>query len=172
MSVYTPGEARIRIDYCNAAIKRSQPDGTFWSMEDADAAFGRWLAAHDAEVSARALNDAADAINRDFQNLPSWDASWKAGERDQSWMNASTRTTIDTIDWLHARASSVLAAAGVTQPEPEYEYRCKLDSIRPDDFHEWVEVDEAHQCPGTKERRVIKAGDWEPVPNQQDGSDE
>ena len=60
----------------------------------------------------------------------------------------------------------VLAAAGVTQPEPEYEYRCKLDSIRPDDFHEWVEVDEAHQCPGTKERRVIKAGDWEPVPNQ------
>ena len=67
-------------------------------------------------------------------------------------------------EWATHRAEAVLAAAGVTQPEPEYEYRCKLDSIHPDVVHEWVEVDEAHHCTGTKERRV-KAGAWEPAPN-------
>ena len=64
----------------------------------------------------------------------------------------------------------VLAAAGAAKPEPKYEYRCKLNSIHPDDFREWVEVDEAHQCPGTKERRV-KAGAWEPVPDQSNRSE-
>lgn len=52
MSEYTPTEARICIDFCNAATKRAQADGSFMSMEEADAAFSRWLAAHDAEVRA------------------------------------------------------------------------------------------------------------------------
>lgn len=52
VSEYTPTEARICIDFCNAAIKRPAPDGSLMSMEEADAAFSRWLAAHDAEVRA------------------------------------------------------------------------------------------------------------------------
>lgn len=68
--------------------------------------------------------------------------------------------------WLAAHDAEVLTAAGVTQPEPEYEYRCVHPSpdvtvvVRSNDW-------EAHsrKCPGVIERR-IKAGDWEPVPNQ------
>lgn len=67
MSDYTPSEARICIDYCNAAIRRPAPDGSFMSMEDAHDAFDRWLAAHDAEIAAKALEDAAKEI-RDFHS--------------------------------------------------------------------------------------------------------
>lgn len=52
MTDYTTTEARICIDFCNAAVKRAAPDGSFMSMEDADAAFTCWLAAHDAEKRA------------------------------------------------------------------------------------------------------------------------
>lgn len=57
MSEYTPSEARICIDFCNAAMKRSRPDGTFMSMEEADAAFTRWLAEHDRQVAERAWDE-------------------------------------------------------------------------------------------------------------------
>lgn len=57
MSEYIPTEARICIDFCNAATKRAQADGSFMSMEDADAAFSRWLAAHDAEMRAENVTE-------------------------------------------------------------------------------------------------------------------
>lgn len=63
-----------------------------------------------AEAAAEALESAADHINRDFQYLPSWGAAWKAGERTRDWEIGCTRTLIDTIDWLRARAASVRAA--------------------------------------------------------------
>lgn len=44
IDAYVPSEARVSIDYCNAAVKRSRPDGSFMSMEEADAAFTRFLA--------------------------------------------------------------------------------------------------------------------------------
>ena len=54
MNEYTPSEARICIDFCNAAVKRPSTDGTFMSMEEADAAFTRWLVEHDRLVAERA----------------------------------------------------------------------------------------------------------------------
>lgn len=56
---YTPSEARVCIDFCKAAMKRRQPDGSFMDMEDADAAFSRFIA----QVRAEALRDA----HADFQ---------------------------------------------------------------------------------------------------------
>lgn len=44
MADYTPSTARVCIDFCNAAIQRRQPDGSFMTMEEADAAFDRWMA--------------------------------------------------------------------------------------------------------------------------------
>ena len=38
-----PSEARVCIDFCNAATKRRRPDGSFMSMEEADAAFSRFI---------------------------------------------------------------------------------------------------------------------------------
>lgn len=64
-----------------------------------------------AEGAAEALESAADHINRDFQHLPSWDAAWEAGERTRDWEIGCTRTLIDTVDWLRARAASVRADA-------------------------------------------------------------
>lgn len=64
-----------------------------------------------AEGAAEALESAADRINRDFQHLPSWDAAWEAGERTRDWEIGCTRTLIDTVDWLRARAASVRADA-------------------------------------------------------------
>lgn len=54
---YTPTEARVCVDFCNAAIQRRQPDGSFMSMEEADAAFSRWLAEHDRQVAERAWDE-------------------------------------------------------------------------------------------------------------------
>lgn len=62
-----------------------------------------------AEAGAKALERAADAINKDFQSLPSWDATYKAGERTEDWENGCTRTLVDTMDWLRARAASIRA---------------------------------------------------------------
>lgn len=68
MSDYTPTEARVCIDFCNAAVKRRQPDGSFMDMEEADAAFSRWLAAHDEAVRQeereRTINEAQDELVR------------------------------------------------------------------------------------------------------------
>lgn len=47
---YTPSEARVCIDFCNAAMKRRQPDGSFMDMEDADEAFSRFIAQVRAEA--------------------------------------------------------------------------------------------------------------------------
>jgi len=63
MSEYIPTEARICIDFCNAATKRARPDGSFMSMEDADAAFSRWLAAHDAAVLRAAATELDESIH-------------------------------------------------------------------------------------------------------------
>lgn len=41
---YTPTEGRICIDFCNAAVQRKGPSGERLTMEEADAAFDRWLA--------------------------------------------------------------------------------------------------------------------------------
>ena len=41
---YVPSEARVCIDYCNAAIARKGPGGEKVTMEEADQAFDRFLA--------------------------------------------------------------------------------------------------------------------------------
>ena len=71
------------------------------------------------EAAAHALEDAADAINRDFQSLPSWGESYRKGTRTQEWMTGGTRMTLDTIDWLRARAAAIRAAAPDHQAEAQ-----------------------------------------------------
>lgn len=62
---YTPSEARVCIDYCNAATKRPNPDGSVMTMEEADAAFTRFLAEKRAEWEAE-------------QGEPEWGVGWSA----------------------------------------------------------------------------------------------
>lgn len=80
MSDYTPTTAELRRDYSRPGVL-----GEFAAQDiaEAEAEFDRWLAAHDREVKARALREAAESpelhneitaeMNR---NLPfSWHAS-------------------------------------------------------------------------------------------------
>ena len=71
--------------------------------------------------------------------------------------------------WLAAHDAEVLAAAGVTQPEPEYEYAMEDDlgmsfakDRRDAERHASFQSKEYHP----RVVRHVKAGDWEPVPNQ------
>lgn len=70
---YTPTEARVCIDFCNAATKRVQPDGSFMSMEDADAAFSRWLAREK-----RGAKMLGEIVERQIEDMLRW-----AGMEDQ-----------------------------------------------------------------------------------------
>lgn len=107
MSEYTPTEARICIDFCNAATKRAQSDGSFMSMEDADAAFSRWLAAHDAEVLHRAA-----LFLRGSENPRQSDNTVQA-----------VRHSMDDAGYeLLQLSKRVAIGAGVVAEEPEWEY--------------------------------------------------
>ena len=44
MAEYTPTEARVCIDFCNAATTRKGPSGDTLTMEEADQAFDRFIA--------------------------------------------------------------------------------------------------------------------------------
>ena len=89
----------------------------FYSPEHAPAVeaklaeFDRWLAetltAHDREVAAKALEDAADHINREFQNLPSRDEAWRNGYRTDEWMSGGVRMVTDAVNGLRARAAAL-----------------------------------------------------------------
>ena len=74
---------------------------------DRHRAYRRWLAAHDREVAAKALEDAADQINREFQNLPSWDEAWRNGYRTDEWMSGGVRMVTDAVNRLRARAAAL-----------------------------------------------------------------
>ncbi|MDY0984609.1 hypothetical protein SOM10_11955 [Microbacterium sp. CFBP9023] len=104
MSEYTPTEARICIDFCNAATKRAQADGSFMSMEEADAAFSRWLVAHDAEVRAIALKDAEEAA---ATALNAW---W----RTDTGVDGDTDSVLDVRRAVRALRSGV----GAEKPAP------------------------------------------------------
>ena len=76
-------------------------------------------------------------------------------------------------EWATHRAEAVLAAAGVTQPEPEYEYAMEDDlgmsfakDRRDAERHASFQSKEYHP----RVVRRVKAGDWEPVPNQEEQS--
>ena len=102
MSKYAPTTGEVRRRY---AYARSGKPGH--KNQGAVAEFDRWLAAHDAEVAAKALEDAADQIDKDFQSLPSWDESYRDGTRTQEWETGGTRMIVDTLDWLRARAAAI-----------------------------------------------------------------
>ena len=82
--------------------------------------------------------------------------------------------------WLAAHDAEVLAAAGVTQPEPEYEYTWAGTDDEGDDWlmDDWfATVGGAEQYANSRMGgwvrtdngrlvRRVKAGAWEPVPNQ------
>ncbi|HWU30211.1 MAG TPA: hypothetical protein VN041_14100 [Microbacterium sp.] len=87
---YTPSEARICIDFCTAAVRRGRPDGSFMSMEEADAAFFRWLAAHDAQKRAEweAEQEADDEPCK--AEVWSWDI-FRHQEVDPYWNALSPR---------------------------------------------------------------------------------
>ena len=56
---YVPSEARVCIDYCNAAIARKGPGGAKVTMEEADQAFDRFLARVRRDAAREALNGLA-----------------------------------------------------------------------------------------------------------------
>ena len=73
-----------------------------------------------------------------------------------------------TDEGLAAHDAEVLAAAGATQPEPEYEYTSADYDGTPNNQRFYVYGSVPARI--AKYRRV-KAPDWEPVPNQSDGSE-
>lgn len=89
MSEYTPTTDDLRLAYenhrglCLAETMRDQGDSFIPGVE-AGEDFDRWLAAHDAEVAAKALEDAADHV------------SGIDGRRDDA-----------ARDWLRARAAGI-----------------------------------------------------------------
>ena len=82
--------------------------------------------------------------------------------------------------WIAAHDAEVLAPAGVTQPEPEYEYTWagtddEGDDWLMDDWFATVGVAEQYansflggwvRTDNGRLARRVKAGAWEPVPNQ------
>lgn len=66
-----------------------------------------WLARVKREAASEALEEAAEGLNVHFQDLPSWTASYKAGERSDDWMKGGTRMVIDSIELLRARAAEL-----------------------------------------------------------------
>ena len=109
---YTPTTDEVREAYPHASILPP-----FYSPEHVPAVesklaeFDRWLAetlaAHDREVAAKALEDAADQINREFQNLPPWDEAWRNGYRTDEWMSGGVRMVTDAVNRLRARAAAL-----------------------------------------------------------------
>ena len=64
MSDYTPTTADVRHAYVSA---RSEEEFAASYLSQFEPEFDRWLAAHDAEVAAQALGDAADKIHVSLQ---------------------------------------------------------------------------------------------------------
>ena len=91
---YKPTTATIRAEYAEAW------EMTYAEQEAARAEevveFDRWLRAHDAEVRAQALNEAADELD-----LPGSTATgYYASEQDSGYRDAER----DAKQWLRARA--------------------------------------------------------------------
>ena len=102
---YTPSEARICIDFCNAATKRPRPDGSFMSMEEADAAFSRWLATHDAEVRAGVVAEEPELR----------DARWSTEDRRAALGEAAGRWAVQDMHDRITRRDQDLYAMGARQ---------------------------------------------------------
>lgn len=69
MSDYTPTTDWVAAGW----VKARKPDGI--GVAEANAEFDRWRASHDAEVAAKALRDAADALDAyqgDVPDDPRW----------------------------------------------------------------------------------------------------
>lgn len=93
---YVPSEARVCIDYCNAAIQRPRPDGSFMTMLEADEAFSRfisklraeWQAAQQSSLTPRQQQQeddrqaAEDAAHRDAEKFFAW---WNEHKSDGEW---------------------------------------------------------------------------------------
>lgn len=74
MSQYTPTTKKVRLGYAVSAIWPSATD------PERAAEFDRWLAAHDAEVSAQGFREGVDFIDND-PSL-SWGGSVVAGREE------------------------------------------------------------------------------------------
>lgn len=77
----------------------------FADWREAMHGFRRWLAAHDAEVAAKAISDAAEWLDNHFQSLPRWNATWQEGSRSREYERGSVEATCDVRDHLRARAT-------------------------------------------------------------------
>ena len=92
MSDYTPTTDEVRDAYVDTGWAA---DGSLSDPRDPDE-FDRWLAAHDAEVRAQALREAADELD-----LPGSTATgYYASEQDSGYRDAER----DAKQWLRARA--------------------------------------------------------------------
>lgn len=74
---YTPSEARVCIDYCNAAIRRKGPGGQRVDIEEADAAFGRFIEAVKRDAAREALDGLAAEAREGIVNR---ETTWGRGQ--------------------------------------------------------------------------------------------
>lgn len=101
---YTPNTTDVREAYPHAKCLPA-----FYSPEhpaalaEAHAEFDRWLAAHDAEVAAQALREAAEKLWGDLARTADGPLLPHASRYDRGLWNGFTNAQ----DWLHDRADQI-----------------------------------------------------------------
>lgn len=102
MSGYTPTTEHIREYVATGGEPRPWLPPTPAKDEARGTAFDRWITAHDAEVRAQALRDAADEVERID---PQWDSALWISEADDE----RGGTYWPMPHWLRARADQIEA---------------------------------------------------------------
>lgn len=147
MTDYTPTTETVRERFADGFPRA----GYIQALED----FDRWLAAHDAEVRAAALREAAEFIQ-----------PWNY-DRPDDWTEIARSEA--------ASADTLRTLAGVAAEEPEWEYGVALAGGNPDGYiYRWPTLEAAEALaelnPAYKPSyyRRVKAGPWEPLPEGAD----
>lgn len=58
-------------------------------------------------VRAEALREAAEDLNKRFQDIPAWTEAYREGVRTDDWMQGGVRMTMSAIDVLRDRADRI-----------------------------------------------------------------
>lgn len=56
---------------------------------------------------AEALREAAESLNREFQDIPAWRQAYSEGVRTDEWMRGGVRMVMSAVDVLRVRADRI-----------------------------------------------------------------
>ncbi len=60
-------------------------------------------------IQAEAIREAAESLNREFQDIPAWREAYEEGVRTTEWMMGGSRMVVSAVGVLNARADETEA---------------------------------------------------------------